>query len=90
METNIVVNEELEKQRLYMRNYMKNRYNMDKEKSQKYARFLKQKRGINPEIAIKYREHYEGVVKLLKLMQNLNLPPDIIMEIANNPMPLMV
>lgn len=80
----------IEKRREYMRNYMKTRYNDEKEKGRKYQRSICQKRNknLNPEIWTKYKENYADIVKLLKAINNL--PPELVIEIINNPIALSV
>ena len=65
----------------YMKEYMKKRYNNDKEKINKYQRSLrlKSKKNISNEMWEKYKDHLVDVVKLQDVLTSL--PIDIINEI---------
>jgi len=65
----------------YMKEYMKKRYNNDKEKINKYQRSLrlKTKKNISNEMWEKYKDHLVDVVKLQEVLTSL--PIDIINEI---------
>jgi len=65
----------------YMKEYMKKRYNNDKEKINKYQRSLrlKAKKNISNEMWEKYKDHLVDVVKLQDVLNSL--PIDIINEI---------
>jgi hypothetical protein len=65
----------------YMKEYMKKRYENDKEKINKYQRSLrlKSKKNISNEMWEKYKDHLIDVVKLKEILSSL--PIDIINEI---------
>ena len=65
----------------YMKEYMKKRYNNDKEKICKYQKALRWKtnKNISNEMWDKYKQHLVEVIKLQEILNEL--PADIISEI---------
>ena len=65
----------------YMKEYMKNRYNNDKEKVKKYQKALRWKttKNIPNEMWDKYKHHLVEVIKLKEILTSL--PTEIINEI---------
>ena len=65
----------------YMKEYMKKRYNNDKEKICKYNKALRWKtnKNISNEMWSKYKQHLVEVIKLQEILNQL--PTDIITEV---------
>ena len=75
-------NESKELRRQYMREYMKNRYNLDKEKSRNIRnsyRVIKEN-NISDEEKIRYGHYLADIVKIRKLMDRI--PNELKMELC--------
>lgn len=79
---NIIIKDMTTNDKEYMREYMKKRYNDDKDKAKKYQKALRWKsnKNISNEMWNKYKHNLVEVIKLQELLQLL--PIDVVNEIV--------